>query len=79
MKSAGDPLPASRPERPQKRLGGEDLRQLEDFLGHLRRYYGIPADQPVFPKRKKTTRPTPAPTRRSDTAINAADHPWRVT
>lgn len=60
--------------RSQRRLSGEDLRQLEDFLAHLRRFYDIPDDEPVFPPRKEERSQHAKPSRH---ARNAADHPWR--
>jgi hypothetical protein len=32
-------------------LSPEDIEQLESFYALLRNHYGIPKDQPVFPKR----------------------------
>lgn len=41
-------------------LSADDIEQLEEFYALLRRYYGIPVDQPVFPK--KATAPEAQPT-----------------
>lgn len=60
--------------RSQKRLTGEDLRQLEDFLAHLRAFYNIPDGEPVFPPRQEERSQYTKPSRQ---ARNAADHPWR--
>lgn len=52
------------------RLSTDDIEQLEEFYALLRRYYGIPADQPVFPKR--TTPPEIQPAK---TETETADAP----
>lgn len=65
--------------RNQKPLSGEDLRQLEDFMAHLRNFYGIPADESVFPKRPRQEGRAKQPSTPSKNAINPADHPWRRT
>lgn len=66
----------------QRELPPDAIRDLEQYLDMLRSYYGIPADQPVFPPRPKPARragaAASAPGRPSKTAKNAATHPWRA-
>lgn len=64
----------------QRELPPEAIRDLEQYLDMLRSYYGIPADQPVFPPRPRSLQPkaSPAKARPSKTAKNPANHPWRA-
>lgn len=66
----------------QRDLPPEAIRDLEQYLEMLRSYYGIPADQPVFPPRPKAVqRKTQAAKplgRPSKAAKNASTHPWRA-
>jgi hypothetical protein len=62
-------------------LDGEDRRDLEAYFEHLRAFYGIPADRPVFPTRtpsaKKSSAPSGRPAPDRATGRNRGDHPWR--
>ena len=64
-------------------LDADDQRDLESYFEHLRAYYEIPADQPVFPARRPTAAERSTPARRAEpdraTALNRGDHPWRNT
>src|SRR5262249_3294320 len=55
-------------------LSSDEMRDLEHYLDMLRLYYGIPADQPVFPPIPQASTRRARPSR---TAINRPDHPWR--
>lgn len=68
-----------RPGQPE--LPPEAMRDLEQYLELLRAYYGIPADQPVFPPRKQRAHSEKAArtgSQPSDGAKNPAEHPWRA-
>ena len=66
--------------RAGEQLEAEDLRDLEDYFAHLRSFYGIPEDEPVFPPRPRSRREQPKPERKPrPTGRNGADHPWRNT
>lgn len=75
---AADELPTFTPYLRTKYpdLPPEAVRDLEQYYDMLRKYYDIPADQPVFPPRKvsradrKRAKPSPR-------ARNELDHPWR--
>jgi hypothetical protein len=66
--------------RAGEQLPPEAMRELEEFLQHLRDYYGVPDGQPVFPDEPKAPR-----TERTEnnqkraTGLNPDDHPWRNT
>lgn len=66
----------------QRDLPPEAIRDLEQYLEMLRSYYGIPADQPVFPPRPKAIQLETASAkplgRPSKAAKNAPTHPWRA-
>jgi len=66
--------------RAASELDENDRRDLESYFEHLRAYYEIPADRPVFPARRlaATTRRRPLRTRHA-AGGNGADHPWRNT
>lgn len=66
--------PTTKRTRRQRKLAAEDLRQLEDYFALLRAYYGIPADQPVFPPVIKSKNKHD---KASVTAVNPDSHPWR--
>lgn len=56
-------------------LPPEAVADMEKYFDMLRSYYGIPSDQPVFPKR-----PATKPVKRakpSADAKNDVKHPWR--
>lgn len=40
-------------------LSSDDIEQLERFYALLRSHYGIPEDQPVFPKKEPAPEATP--------------------
>lgn len=66
------------PSRRDHGLSDHDRRNLAHYLSHLRTYYAIPDDQPVFPPRPRTERSDRPARRPSVNARNAANHPWRV-
>ena len=66
------------PSRRDHGLSDHDRRNLAHYLSHLRTYYAIPDDQPVFPPRPRTERSDRPARRPSVTARNAANHPWRA-
>jgi hypothetical protein len=59
-------------------MTAQDRQGLMSYLQSLRTFYGIPADQPVFPPLPKAPGATdrPRPIARA-TGRNGADHPWR--
>ena len=66
--------------RAGEELEADDLRDLEDYFAHLRSFYDIPKDQPVFPPRPRSRREEPKHERKPRaTGRNGADHPWRNT
>jgi hypothetical protein len=66
------------PSRRDDGLSDQDRRNLARYLSHLRTYYAIPDDQPVFPARPRTERANTPARRPSTKARNAANHPWRA-
>jgi hypothetical protein len=58
------------------RLSPQDQRDLDEYCDMLRNYYGIPEDEPVFPKAKPQGPGAPAATSAA-TGSNPANHPWR--
>lgn len=66
------------PSRRDHGLSEQDRRNLAHYLSHLRTYYAIPEDQPVFPPRPRSEPPAGQQRRPNRTARNAANHPWRA-
>lgn len=64
----------------QDKLSPDDLADLDSYAEHLRNYYDIPPDQPVFPPRRRTPRrPQQQGSKPKAEGTNSADHPWRGT
>ena len=62
------------------RLSPEDRSDLDCYAEHLRNYYDIPPDQPVFPPRRRASRRPQQPgSKPKAEGTNSADHPWRGT
>ena len=62
------------------KLSPQDLADLDSYANHLRAYYDIPPDQPVFPPRQRgVRRPGQADGKPKAAGTNSADHPWRGT
>jgi hypothetical protein len=64
-------------------LNADDRRDLDAYFEHLRAYFDIPADRPVFPARPSTSKKSSHPSSRrapaQATGRNRGDHPWRNT
>lgn len=66
--------------RHDEALSPDDLQDLRSFFEALRSFYDIPADAPVFEKRRQESNSARALAKAQPTRAagrNRADHPWR--